>query len=356
MSLGKSKKYTVSLIASFVIIIIAVTACSRSNDPSQSQPDDPRGNAGVNVSTEIVPDLVGYSLEELEREFNSIGFTASHIRLVSDEPENTVLFINGIGQQVPVSSTIVIYVSGGSPEFMIEDPIDPDETLEWIPGDPFAPDPAARRQRFEKIEFGGLSWLILDKEEDKVFLLSELVLFDMKYNEELVSTTWETSSIRKYLNNEFFNSFSPEDRQRIALTRVMNGDILFTNTLGIMFGMEYHSWIIPAGNDTDDRIFLLSLDEVEHYFDNDSDRMARMADDHPWSGGDIEYRWWWLRSPSRGTFCAVVISYIRGDALSGYPVNMNSSYIYGDAPVGDRANNDHVIPGVRPALWLYVGD
>jgi len=307
----KKVKIRKDFVAAIAVLVVIATACSGN---STAQDDE-----GSEAHLVRVPDLRGYSIEALTHEFGNLGFTPSLIRLVSDEPMGTVLFIERIGEFVQVPTTIEVHVSGGLPDWESEDP----------PTD----EPLTQRQGFERMEFGGIAWLMLEEEEGKVLLLSEFVLFDMQYNDQLVTTTWEISTLRSYLNNEFFNSFAPEKRERIAETRILNEERQYTFPFGdIGFGSQ--SWPVHAGNDTNDRIFLLSFDEQSSYFANDAARRARLAVDHPMHGSGYDHWWWWLRSPGGCTFTAALVATI-GTDIAVYPVIESI--------------------GVRPALWLYVG-
>jgi hypothetical protein len=321
--LTKKAKFKSKLIAMTVLaitlIVAATTACHAKNNDTPVPP--PHGDTVVEAPLARVPDLRGYTLEALTHEFSDLGFTPSILILQSDEPKDAVLLIRRMGQLVPVPSDIDVYISAGLIDWGAKDK--PETTSEI--------EPLIQRQAFEKIEFGGLDWLVLDEKEDKVLLLSEFVLFDMPYNNQNVSTTWETSTLRTYLNNEFFNSFKPQERERIAETRVINGERLYKFPFGEIGRIS--SWPVPAGNDTYDRIFLLSYDEERGYFPDDSARMARMAEDHPKQGGSYSHWWWWLRSPGGCTFSATPVT-DRGTDISVYPVTVNI--------------------GVRPALWLYL--
>jgi hypothetical protein len=211
----------------------------------------------------------------------------------------------------------MVHVSAGLPE--------------WDTEAPDASEPSVQRQEFKKMGFGGISWLVLEEEKDKVLLLSEFVLFDRPYNDEFVSITWENCTLRSYLNNEFFYSFSPEERERIAVTRVSNGDIN-GNIMHTDFFAKA-TWPVPSGNDTDDRIFLLSYDEQRKYFESDSARLARMIDDHPMKTSGYDHWWWRLRSPGSCTFTAGAVATNGSDIVS----------FYVDVDIG-----------IRPALWLYL--
>ena len=321
------------LILVFAIVAV-VTACS-SNKNNTSMP---QGDSGSGETLVQVPDLLGYSLEELQLEFDIRGITSSATMLISEEPKGTVLYIDKMGLHVPISTTLEVLVSWGLPDWddgYINESGD-NESDDLVAEDLLRDyDPSVPRQLFEVMEFGGIDWLILEEKEDKVLLISEFVLFDMQYNEVFESTTWETSEIRRYLNDEFYYSFSLEDRERIAETKVINGYKLFIDVIGN--GGEAvgtQSWPIFCGNDTDDKVFILSHDEQKSYFKEDNARLARMAEDHPRFGMiHAPTHWWWLRSPFFCTFSAYFVAW------------MGLDYI------GDRVTE---VVGVRPALWLYV--
>ena len=66
-------------------------------------------------------------------------------------------------------------------------------------------------KKFDVIEFGGHNWIVLDVQDGKALLLSEDVLEERAYQPQGGDVTWESSDIRKYLNTEFFNSFTQAD-------------------------------------------------------------------------------------------------------------------------------------------------
>jgi len=318
---NRSKLAIIAAIAAISLVVATAAACSENRGgPPPSRPHTPQGETSPEGPLARVPDLRGYPLEALAREFENLGLTLSLAMLISDEPEDTVLIIGRMGQLVPVPASIEVFVSGGEPGWA------PEDTSESVPKE-------QQQQQYETMEFGGISWLVLEEEEEKALLLSELVLFDRRYNDQLTSTTWETSTIRGYLNNEFLYSFSPEDRERIAETRVINGERLYTYPYGDT-GLGFQSWPVPAGNDTYDRVFLLSYDEQRRYFANDAARMARVAEGHPRLGSSsYTHWWWWLRSPGDGTFKVVLISDEGWDSVA-FEVTQEV--------------------GIRPALWLYI--
>jgi hypothetical protein len=181
------------------------------------------------------------------------------------------------------------------------------------------------------IQFGEYTWRVLDVQGDKALLLTEDVIEKRLYNEQYTDVTWENCTLRHYLNNEFYSKFSSQEQARILPTINTNANNQWFNTRG--------------GNDTTDKIFLLSIEEVVRYFGdsgqlknknpnskyyiNDKFNKERVATCGGWAW------WWWLRSPGYGGYCAA-----RVDADGGL-------YVFGSDVRGGGG-------GVRPALWLNL--
>jgi hypothetical protein len=135
-----------------------------------------------------------------------------------------------------------------------------------------------------------IEWQILDKYADGTALVvSKYALDNVKYNEKDESVTWETCTIWKWLNHDFYNiAFWNANKNLIVVSYLENKD----NT----------KWNTKGGNNTYDKLFLLSIEEAEKYFKSDDDReayptpyaKARGAHTNADLGGSC---WWWLRSP-----------------------------------------------------------
>ena len=101
--------------------------------------------------------------------------------------------------------------------------------------------------------YEAIDWVVLDKQDGKVLLLSRYCLCGVS-GESFV--TWESSEERTWLNDNFYNmSFSTAQQQNICTTTIHTPDNSNTGT--------------PGGNDTEDKIFVLSVEEVEQYFLSD---------------------------------------------------------------------------------------
>jgi len=97
-----------------------------------------------------------------------------------------------------------------------------------------------------------IEWLVLDYDaaNNHTLLISRYGLDAQQYSAKEESTLWETSSVRKWLNDEFYNvAFVNEEKQSIILTKL--------------------------DNKTNDRLFLLSKQEAFGlYFKSDEDRVC----------------------------------------------------------------------------------
>ena len=102
-----------------------------------------------------------------------------------------------------------------------------------------------------------IEWIILDKGEDgSLFLISKYALEAKQYTVGAANANWENASLRTWLNDEFYKTaFSDAERDMIKTTKVVAHP-----------NVKYNK---DAGNDTEDRIFLLSGVEAEQYFPND---------------------------------------------------------------------------------------
>jgi hypothetical protein len=171
------------------------------------------------------------------------------------------------------------------------------------------------------VEFGGYEWRVLTEQEGKMLLITDALIGKMPYGPD--DTTWETCPLRAYLNGEFYDSFSADERERIVQTSVSNPDNEWHGTAG--------------GEDTEDYIFLLSLAEVVEYFGDSGQFAAKPDVDDPFMTIYDEYgeAWpWWLRSPGA--------------------IGWRGAYVhnYGQI-VGDGQNVGDYL-GIRPAMWVSV--
>ncbi|MCD7903935.1 MAG: DUF6273 domain-containing protein [Oscillospiraceae bacterium] len=169
-----------------------------------------------------------------------------------------------------------------------------------------------------------IEWLVLAVEDGKALLFCKNCIDNIRYHNELVPSTWENCTLRKWCNETFLNAaFSAEEQAKILETRLSNPGNQQFNTAGC--------------EDTSDKVFALSIDELERYLPNKKDRLApatEVAKNHgayvyPDTGNAI----WWLRSPGCNEINASRVSV--GGSVCGL--------IYDDARPHRTA---------RPAMWI----
>ena len=97
-----------------------------------------------------------------------------------------------------------------------------------------------------------IEWVVLDVQDGKALLLSKYGLEAKPYNTEYTDVTWETCTLRAWLNSDFLNkAFSTEEQSAILTTTVDNSS-----------SQGYNDLISIDGNNTQDKIFLLSYAEL----------------------------------------------------------------------------------------------
>ena len=200
----------------------------------------------------------------------------------------------------------------------------------------------------DKISFGDYDWRVLDIQNNTALIITEDIVELRAYHNKLGDITWADCELRKYLNGEFLNNFTEEDNSKIIPTTVANLDNPWFGTIG--------------GDDTFDKIFLLSIEEVVCKYFGDSSKNLQIPNgkykywftrkdvnnDKRTSAYCGHIWWWWLRSPGRKQVKAV---YVHGDGNIG--IQGNNALKCNLSGVYHPVNND-VRGGVRPALWLKL--
>jgi len=159
------------------------------------------------------------------------------------------------------------------------------------------------RAKKSYFKYEPIKWRVIKCENGEALLLSDIVLDKQKYNKRLKKVTWEKSTLRKWLNKKFMNrAFSSSEKEAIRTTKVINEDNYYYKTDG--------------GNDTLDKIYLLSLsetDEEKEYGFTDSYGMTIKYSNY----ADLDdYQYWWLRTPGEKNISAAAVD-MSGKAYGG---------------------------------------
>ena len=205
------------------------------------------------------------------------------------------------------------------------------------------------------IRFGPFDWRVLQVDGNYVMIITDRVIDIRVFHNPPVSVTWETSDIRHWLNGEFLNRFSDQERGRIIQTMITNDNNPW----------DFSEWggntRTPGGNNTTDWVFLLSIDEVLRFFGDSGlvNEGAPIGINERFNNQPVMpefgiYSWgihdrysairiarnlegqvscWWLRTPG-GSFYSAAFVYEDGR------LNIGGYYFTN-------------VGGIRPALWLH---
>lgn len=162
--------------------------------------------------------------------------------------------------------------------------------------------------------FGPYNFKVLDKNttDGTALIIATEGIENRAYNETApkdnvnISYTWSDSTLRMYLNGDFIKKFG-----------VTEQGAMFETTIKAEDNIKYE---IKGGNNTKDKIFILSKSELENYFKSDSDRQLKASsnaksngayvceetnkDKHQLAGNTI----YWVRNPGNMTFNAMGVN------------------------------------------------
>ena len=203
-----------------------------------------------------------------------------------------------------------------------------------------------------------IKWRVLSVDGNDAFLLADQNLDAKSYNEEDISVTWATCTLRTWLNDTFLNTaFTSAEQAAIKNTTVVNDDNPYTGKEG--------------GENTTDKVYLLSIAEASNMvygfngkFNTRSEtRMVKNTvyakECGAWTSTSTEYEegsyCWWLRSPGYGYW------WLRSP---GYDSRCASSVDNSGYGSGIGNDVDCGLIAVRPVLhlnlssstlWSYAG-
>ena len=176
-----------------------------------------------------------------------------------------------------------------------------------------------------------IEWTVLKETANSILLISKYILDVKPYDKKDGYVAWENSDIREWLNNKFYTkAFNLKERKKIQETVIKAED-------------NYGQKIIDE-NTVIDKVFLLSVDEVERLFLTDKDKRAMPTEYaskmgvETWNGEELPvdlypddngYSLWWIRSRK---YDGVNLVY-----YGGWFSNTHTD------------SNDI---GVRPAIWV----
>ncbi len=221
-------------------------------------------------------------------------------------------------------------------------------------------------------KFEPIQWRVLSNTNGELFVMADKILDSKAYYQDLTDVTWETCTMRFWLNGEFKNlAFNSTERARIKTSTVVNEDNPWNGTDG--------------GNNTSDKLFLLSYaDTINTTYgfnsSSDTDDIARRVQgtDFSKSNGLYVYTgssylgnsYWWLRTPGYYSSYACSVNGSGGISYDSYygvgitsigvrpafKINLSSDIITSKSGTGcvvDSSNG--FVSGLEPGTTSLAG-
>ena len=171
-----------------------------------------------------------------------------------------------------------------------------------------------------------IEWKVLAVEDGKALVITDKIIDQVRFNEKYADVTWADSILRVWLNNDFYDkAFTAEEKEKILTTAVKTPD--------------NDKWGTKGGEDTEDKVFALSIQELEQLIPELNDRRAvatgKALENGVYIYAETGFSVWWLRS-------------------SGY-VQYAGSRVGAGGHIEDKIYDD-VRPhrGARPVMWIQA--
>lgn len=202
-----------------------------------------------------------------------------------------------------------------------------------------------------------IRWIVVTIEDDKALLLSDKILdyarlYNIPVNRQTeLEYSWQNCDLRTWLNRDFLKTaFTPDEQSYIVETEIESdtrGYVIYQDEVN--FDVKYEI----RTEQTTDRIFCLSRDEIDKYFEFDDQHYTTpkceelVTEPTEYTKTKSTSNEWWLRSvvdytadpnhiPSDNTNDIVSAEYMDG----GYR--------------GFEKGRSNIWCGVRPAMWVYI--
>lgn len=170
-----------------------------------------------------------------------------------------------------------------------------------------------------------IEWIVLSVENGKALVISKYALDSKPFHKTFAEITWADCSLRQWLNEDFYQE---------AFNEVQKSHILLAATPADK-NPDYDT---PAGTDTMDRVWLLSLSEVYRYL-ADSPYASCLVTSYAIQNQAYmttkQECWWWCRTPGNDEAFTAGVN----------PIGAIST-------VGNNVNYVHA--AVRPAMWIEI--
>ena len=174
-----------------------------------------------------------------------------------------------------------------------------------------------------------IKWIVLEKKDNKILVISKYGLDCQPYHNERENVSWETSSLKKWLNSVFYYmAFTESEAEMISKTLISEKEEL-----------EYDT---QTQEEKENKLFLLSIEEMNDYLDDNCvclptdyaiEKGVYLSKDAKLNGKAVCC--WWLRSSADGK------------------ASDTNAFAYEDGLKQDITMHVSNI-AVRPAMWIEI--
>ena len=175
-----------------------------------------------------------------------------------------------------------------------------------------------------------IEWLVLEKKGNNALLISKNILDRKQFNNISKEIEWKDSSLRLWLNNNFYNdAFNSDEKSYIISTSITNDAFNVNGS--------------AKKSSTNDKIFLLSSDEESKYLNHNS-----RANENNSNQADIKKAMEDLKNGSLKLYEGEDDYWTRTTLLNGIGA-------WTSGPSVDYSLHDVTdVFGVRPAMWVSL--
>ncbi len=172
-----------------------------------------------------------------------------------------------------------------------------------------------------------IEWLVLAKENGRLLVVSRYALDSQPYHATSSDVTWETCTLRTWLNKDFYiTAFKSTEQARIPSVIIVTDKVDPSGTA-------------DPGKSAVDKVFLLSGTEFQRYFTSDVSGDCQLTAYAKAQGAystNNDKGYWWLRSP-------------------GLRSQRKAAYVDGEGSLvesGISVRYDKYV--IRPAMWIEL--
>lgn len=171
-----------------------------------------------------------------------------------------------------------------------------------------------------------LKWQVIKVEKDRALIITEKCIEHIPFEKTAykpgVTVNWASSSLREYLNGEFYEVFFTNKEREQILNGGAEDSVVIETKSNVRTDLG-------ACEDTYDKVFLLSADEAEELFADNAARQSKATLFAIDSGARVEggNAAWWLRTMGETYDRAAVVSHNGEVNYTGYNINFGSAAI-----------------------------